>query len=507
MGEQIQVLQTGDENWEEKYSIPQEISWHYINLNTQLPSEKEEGRTFDVVLLEGEVNPDRLSFLRKAGRPYTYFLTENLVMTGVLKRLLADKKARKIRVQDIQQFIERIPFAYYPGQEGRKIGIREMEISKPFVSNAEYDGNRAVRLSIDTEGRNRQVLFLKYNISFNIYAERGMELWPEYSAEGSIALQFKIKLFKRGMADELLWSRTAEEKDFEKPLRISEKDAGYLTVQILARGAGRLEIGPFHFRSSRAGAGQFLPGGQRHAARDRGEVLSYFDPGDRKPPLIVYFSGYRTAEGFEGNGIMRGLGTPFLLLGDPRLEGGGFYLGERDYEEKIVSIIRDTMNSLRFDSNQLILSGLSMGTFGAVYYGCTLSPHAIVIGKPLMNLGTVAANERRLRPGGFPTSLDVLRMATGGIGTEQEDMLNRRLWNKFDLADFKDTIFSVAYMFQDDYDSGAYQDILTHLEEKGISIVGKGLEGRHNDNTAGIVSWFLSQLRRILRQDFYREVS
>lgn len=45
-----------------------------------------------------------------------------------------------------------------------------------------------------------------------------------------------------------------------------------------------------------------------------------------KPPLNVYFSGYRPAEGFEGYFMMNKMNAPFILIGDPRLEGGSFYL-------------------------------------------------------------------------------------------------------------------------------------------------------------------------------------
>ncbi|MCD7868901.1 MAG: accessory Sec system protein Asp2 [Clostridiales bacterium] len=505
MSKQIQVLQTGNISWEEKYKIPEDISWNFINLEKKAFPEDLQEKLFDVVILEGKLPESQLAYLEKAGRPYTFFITGETEITHEIKEILRNKRARKIKKQDIRRFINLIRFAYYPGQEGTKIGIRDMEIQKPFSHQVKYEGNCWICLDIENETDYRPILFLKYNLPLNLHGERGIELWPEYTAEGDVSLQYKIRLFKRGSAGELLWSRTVSEKEFEKPVPVFKKDPGFLAVQIFARGLGRIKIGSFHYRSSRAGLGQFLPGGQRHSCADRGELLSYFDPGDRKPPLVVYFSGYRTAEGFEGNGIMRGLGMPFLLLGDPRLEGGGFFLGGKDYEKKVLSVIQDTLDDLKFDRSQLIFSGLSMGTFGAVYYGCTLSPHGIVIGKPLMNLGTVAANERRLRPGGFPTSLDVLCMAAGGTGPECVENLNQKLWKKFENADFSDTVFSVAYMHQDDYDSDAYKGILSHLERKGCTIVGKGIEGRHNDNTAGIVNWFMSQLRRILRQDFGRE--
>lgn len=106
--------------------------------------------------------------------------------------------------------------------------------------------------------------------------------------------------------------------------------------------------------------------------------------------------------------MMRRMGCPFLLISESRLEGGSFYMGSPEYEEQLVGILRKHMEELGFGADEVVLSGLSMGTFGALYYGCDISPHAMLLGKPLASIGDVAANERLNRPGGFPTSLDVL---------------------------------------------------------------------------------------------------
>ena len=38
-----------------------------------------------------------------------------------------------------------------------------------------------------------------------------------------------------------------------------------------------------------------------------------------------------------------------------------------------------------------------MGSFGALYYSGKLKPKAIIVGKPLVNMGTIAANMRLVR--------------------------------------------------------------------------------------------------------------
>jgi accessory secretory protein Asp2 len=145
-----------------------------------------------------------------------------------------------------------------------------------------------------------------------------------------------------------------------------------------------------------------------------------------------------------------------------------------------------------------------MGTYGALYYGCELAPHAIILGKPLASIGNVAANERLLRPGGFPTSLDVLMNLYGDTDEKAIQALNDRFWNRFDKANWRWTKFVVSYMIEDDYDMDAYEMLLSHLQTAGVQVYGKGIHGRHNDNTHGIVSWFVSQYKRVIREDFER---
>ena len=152
----------------------------------------------------------------------------------------------------------------------------------------------------------------------------------------------------------------------------------------------------------------------------------------------------------------------------------------------------------------MVLSGLSMGTFGALYFGTRVPACDIVVGKPLLSLGTMAENERLVRPGVFPTSLDVLWKACGSLSQDAIARLNERFWNLFDDADWAGRSVYAAYMIEDDYDGDAYQRLLSHVKGTGAKVVGKGLHGRHNDDTRGIVSWFVGQLRRVLHERYGR---
>ena len=53
-----------------------------------------------------------------------------------------------------------------------------------------------------------------------------------------------------------------------------------------------------------------------------------------------------------------------------------------------------------------------------LYYGALYSPHAILVGKPIVNLGDVAANLKFKRPDEFGTSLDMMQLIIGQVSQE-----------------------------------------------------------------------------------------
>jgi accessory secretory protein Asp2 len=47
--------------------------------------------------------------------------------------------------------------------------------------------------------------------------------------------------------------------------------------------------------------------------------------------------------------------------------------------------------------------------------------------------------------------------------------------------------------------------MLEHVDSNHVKIYGRGLSGRHNDNTAGIVEWFVSEYKKIMERDYLRK--
>lgn len=494
----ISVLQVGNEDLSLRLHIPDYVEWNYIN---DLKEAIERG--YDVCILNRCVNEKEARILLKKIRAYTLFLLDDVQVDQWTTWICTSRRARVLDIQTLQEFVNDDIQLFFSYTYGEKYDPHSLSISQSFKGSVSCDGFSGVELEGDYGNDFYQVAYWRGNIP--VFKDQSIDFWLEYEKDDSVSIQLKIEQFQSGSLSTLQNRWIFSEEDLESVVSITNKKMdGPVFVSLLAKGKGKLKIVGLHDRHSRKEYGSFLPGGICKVTSKREEVFMYFDPGDMKPPLNVYFSGYKTQEGFEGFYMMRNMGAPFLLISESRLEGGGFYLGDKEYENLIVSGIQDCLNQLGFDRSQLILSGLSMGTFGALYNGCKLRPHAILLGKPLASLGDIAVNERISRPGGFPTSLDVLVKNYGDMSEKSTDALNHRLWDLFDQTDWSQTKFIVSYMLEDDYDMTAYDRLISHIDDIGVEIIGKGVHGRHNDDTYSIVAWFKNQYDGILKSDFGR---
>lgn len=510
MDKKTKILQVGEKNWVEQadFSHRADLEWYFLDVESadeniiQSLRRQMKNRTFEVVLGTDRLDNQLLDILSPLIESYALVL-DNSFETEVSDSISQMKCPVFMSLENKDEVLNIFDRYFFPGQMGAKLHVHNCMVSASFEGEHTLLGEHRLRLSGDFSNFEHDcpVLTWQYNI---FMFGRTKKLWLEFEHSETINLTMIITGIRQGTS-QVMGHWQFNEKELRQGFEIPyEQGLGYLNISLVVEGKGELQVGPLHYRDSRSHYGEYILGGQKISDDQNEELYYYFHPGDLKPPLNVYFSGYRPAEGFEGFYMMKKMGTPFLLITDPRLEGGSFYLGSERLEEALQDVIKTYLDKLGFSQQELILSGLSMGTFGALYYGSYLEPHSIILGKPLANLGTMAEMERIIRPGGFPTSLDLLQSLTGRQDKEGIEALNQRFWSVFDSARFKNTQFAIAYMKDDDYDGQAYGDILEHLMEKETHIIGKGIAGRHNDNSGTIVQWFINHYKRILVENFHR---
>lgn len=495
---EVRILQLGEENFGMMYEMPKTISYHYARTLEEPPR-----ITYDLVILDRMPEKRELFYLEGAVKAYCLYATDGVGEEQEFNDFFQRKQGKRLKRSELGQFLWKEARYYYPEAAGEAYDLTGLTISRGFAGSIVWNGNVEVVLSGEFGKDYRQIAFFRNYIP--IEELQTLEFWLEYKKGAGVSLLLEITKIASGTADVVEGKWVFDEKKLQEPVKINNRAGrGLLFVSLRAKGLGSLHIVALHNRPSREGHGYFLPGGERFVTSKREELFCYFDPGDRKPPLNVYFSGCTAKEGFEGYDRMKSLGAPFLLLYDPRLKGAGSFMGAEEYESMVLQTIENKREELGFLSSEVICSGLSVGSFGALYYSCDLQPHAILLGKPLASYGDAAANERLIRPGGFPLALDVLMYQCEKVNKEMAKELNERFWNKFDRAEFGQTKFIISYMIEDDFDATAYERIISHLKSEGTQVYGKGLHGRHDDDTAGIEGWYFDQYCKVMKQDFHR---
>ncbi len=513
--DELFILLIGEEKWEEKYSTPNNgVVWFYRTPDQLEPLYE---REYDITFIDAPLTEEQLKFIDVKVKPHRCFYTNKFNPQKTLPNVdykhieqnytnyfIRKKMAELLEDDEIQGFLDHMINQYFLVVGGTRMTPDNLTFFVPFYSKIQFQGH--VYASITADFGDEYNYLLNWTKNIGLIQNRTLELWLEFQKTEGISVILHVDAIEPGINPYIIESFEFKDEELEKPIIIPRK-TGYeiYSASLKIKGQGTLKLGNLHYRESRSGKGSFLVGGQKTIDQVNEEFVSYFYPGDLKPPLTVYFSGYRTGEGFEGEYMMKSFGTPYLLIADLRLEGGAFYRGNKDYENKIEATIQKTLDWLGFSNDQLILSGISMGTFGALYYGMKMQPDAIIVGKPLINLGQMATNETVFRPGGFPTSLDLLSKNYGSMTQENADKMDAYFWDVFDRTEFHGMKIAAAYMNQDDYDHTAYEDLVEHKRDKDIVIYGKGIEGRHNDNTTAIVQWFVGQYKEIMKHDFGRE--
>lgn len=525
----MKILQIGQTDWtEEVEQFPEDLEWifsqpqnipDFLEEQTalafaKLPEVKEGEKVpkvrlhFDAVLITDETKEADLEPLMNLIEAYSLYHLAGVKLEsedpyGIFRR----KVLRELQVDGTkEEIVHFLHLTLFGSQYGAKLKLPEIDVNPTFTGKVTYEGHVSVSFEGHFGEEFEPLFAFRYNLSTFPVA---LELWLEYiKVWGESQIRLELSPMRRGSIYDMMDPIVLSEADLADPyILVPDEEVGFYAVTVYAKGEGKLSFGPLHWRYSRIGLGRFVLGGQRYNDEKRQEFIYYFNPGDMKPPMNVYFSGFRSAEGFEGFGIMKSLKAPFMLIGDPRLEGGGFYSGSENLEQAVQTAIQESLDYLGFSSSDLILSGLSMGTFGALYYASHFNPYAVVVGKPFTNVGDTAGGMKLKRPDEFETSADVLLNITGGTQEENIEQLNQKFWDKFTQSDFPRTNFAIAYMEHDDYDGQAARRLIEHLSDKGAHIYTKGYEGRHNDNSSAINKWFMRQYVNLLEEGYGRKYS
>lgn len=498
----MNVLQLGSTNWAKEYSIPDDVKWSFNSYDKKI-------KYFDLVIITGGVSADTIDWrkLQWMIEPYRVLYTKEVLGTlnKEATRFLKLQMATEIN-EDVQTLIDSLLSKYFSDQGGIRLKSRQLIINENNCESYEYQDGDHLLLKANTRGQWKNIG--TYNERIPIAEYRLMDLWLEYQSQG---LQPRLRVFIHpvsgdGKSGDMHIIECDSTKDQRIPIAVSNQPR-VVSVTLEVKGKGTLSLSSLHYRWSRSGIGKFLPGGKLlQNPQTREQVAYLFNPGDLRPPLNVYFAGARGLEGFEAVHLFRSVHAPSLLFTDTRLEIGQFYAGSF-WEQQIVSTIRKTLKRLGFTSQQLVLNGISMGTYPALKIGSILKPYAINVAKPITNLGYLASRARLQRPEDFTAIFDIDLRLLGDLTHEHLVEMDKKFWDRFNRADLKQTRLFIGYMLNDNYDDRTIEKLKkSKAVQQCRQFSYKGFPGRHNDNPY-VVLWFVSRVKYLSKISFKREGS
>ncbi|AVH74523.1 accessory Sec system protein Asp2 [Weissella koreensis] len=505
------LIQIGGEKIKGISNLDQQFEFHYVDVSLYKLEESfeklsaiplENPNNSGNIFLFGSNEIEKLSLEILRYLPSYQIFYEDIGNTSVKNRkVLALKGAMQVNLLDQgYNFVEYLNVNYAVKPWGTSIDNSMVELSKNFFGEIQKKGSGKFIFDGDFGDDFSEIILWK-----NKWGPTGRtQLHAEIKVHGE-----NIKYFYRAYYEKdgeiILWDFDGENLNLGEVYRNIGFPNFPLNIALFAKGRGKLEIGDIHLRYHLSSDNFLAIGGKRLVDPNRGneELGYYFNVGDLKPPLNIYFSGFRPSEGYEGRWMMGSLGSPFMLVYDPRIVGGAFYRGG-NLEKQLVEIIQEKLDYLGFTNNQLNLSGLSMGTYASFYYGAMLEPHGILVGKPLAGIGNLALNSRLYSPYEWDLAMDTIIHTQGELNKDSALEMDKDFWNLFLSADFSKTTFAIAYMLQDT--DRPFNKIFKHLKENypTAKVLHKGLEGRHNDDTNGINTWFFKQYQDLLAADFKR---
>lgn len=505
----ISVLQIGATDWTPKINH-NHIDWHYtavLDLPTFLAQQRDPyvlEQTY-VLLTDNILDSTLLSSQISEWPAYrTLYFAEDI--TADFQHILDERRAFHLPEKAPEAIISRILTDLQLRQVGFQTRFSETQFIPLPPNNTHFkrEGRFSAQFNGDFGTKWQQIGQLKtYATDFAI--AKAHDVWLDYEQSGTVEVQLEFVFFNQGK----IQTTQTISGDALRRLNTIGDVSDYQDYQVLvyARGNGGLDLHVLHQRQSRHGFGLLLPGDHWELTEENEEIMSYFNPGDRKGPLIVNFSGLRLhVDGFEMLGPMRELGTPFLLFTDTRTQGGAFEIGTKHYEERVVEIIHQAMVALHLSAQEVILTGYSMGSLPAIYYAADIKPGAIVIAKPIINIGTMTANPEFPREFNQDWTLDLRRYLAGRMALDDTEALNQILWEHIQNVDWSKIPVSLFTMSQDEYDGQSLQQLLTFWATRDVALTHVIAEGPHTAKIPEMVAFITAELTK-LRDDLRQEAN
>ncbi|MBS9338463.1 accessory Sec system protein Asp2 [Fructobacillus sp. M2-14] len=502
MAKTLSVLQIGSTDWTEE-AADSNIDWRFWDKN-ELPvflakQKDPDALTSSYVLLtDEEIDSNLLAKQVQAWPAHRVLYTGDATrFSPKMQNALVERYAISLKEKEPTDVFFRIEQDLFLGQIGFPTRFSEDQFipQNNYALHQKRTGRFCYEIEGDFGDSYQQIGTLR-TFPGDLSAGQENLLYADYEKEGDVSLAFSFIFFKNGGLQQM---KLFENPDKELlPAVRAPKDYLDYQILVLAKGKGKLTLKNLHQRRSRHGLGHFLPGGKRMLTTDGEEVLSYFNPGTKKGPLVVAFAGTRLhVEGFEMMGSLNELGYPYLLFTDTRAQGGAFMVGQQSFENLVESRIREAQLMAGLTSEETIFTGYSMGSYPAMYYASLLNAEKLVIGKPIINLGKFTGRPEFAHHGmNHDWTLDLRYVLTGRLDEEDNQFLDQKLWKNFQENNFRPKQVACFAMIHDEYDGSSLPQLEDYFKEVGSRYDKHEEVGHHEEKVPEMLAYIKKAIKK-----------
>ena len=229
----IHILQLGNEDWGQRYTLPEIVELHYAD---PLKEASKEG--YDLIFLDRNPSEQEIRLLHQITKAYTLFVTEQVKLGNEAQWLYECKKGKRIAASDIQDFLIHEARNYYPKPYGEKYDLKNLAVAQDFRGSVRWNGNYNVCMQGDFGTELRQIVYWRNNIP--VYQGECIELWLEYRKNPGITIALTVTQFKWGSVSDIMQKWVFSESELDQMVQIDNQlSDGMIFISLLAKGEGR----------------------------------------------------------------------------------------------------------------------------------------------------------------------------------------------------------------------------------------------------------------------------
>ncbi|EPH97720.1 hypothetical protein D920_01885 [Enterococcus faecalis 13-SD-W-01] len=405
------------------------------------------------------------------------------------------------KAETVEQFTAELAAIFYRGQNTGSLVLNESAIIGDQIKSYCRNGSYNLLLSFDQP--NHWIVgvswFKHYGNWMNgvntfgfLRENKQYKVLLDHEIYGDVEIKIRVIFTDR---DGEIAIQEFEQKQFI--LDVPE----YETIQIeyLVKGTGEVEIRKGLFARNRGEFGVLLPGDEQ-IQTNQGETINCYEiPGKKHEKLIVSFTGaLHHISKFEYTSLSR-FSYPVLLFSDLRSRSGAFHIGKylsKEYEDQLISRIEQALKKYGLDKSDVIFNGYSLGSFAAMYYGIKLNAKAVIVSKPIIQLGDVSKTNPILWAADG-TMIDARYYLMERLDDADDYVLNNLLWAEFEKTPNLTTDFYLFNMSNDELDHGEYQRLRQLLTERKLLKKVQTEEGYHAEKFMEMRKFILNSLGEI----------